>query len=156
MTIVVGRTLEQFNQSHSLGGSVGGNVICKTGGIIWIVAPAVTEVSRNWNDIGDAITCASAYTAENSSASYTSPIQNHPGAVCCSVWFIPNCSQLSNPGYTCRTYWDSYSNTNYWSTTTYPGYPATTKTVVSMANGATNRASVNVTACVRAFRCVTY
>ena len=83
MTIVVGRTLEQFNQSHSLGGSVGGNVICKTGGIIWIVAPAVTEVSRNWNDIGDAITCASAYTAENSSASYTSPIQNHPGAVCC-------------------------------------------------------------------------
>lgn len=154
MTIVVGRTLEQFNQSHSLGGSVGGNVICKTGGIIWIVAPAVTEVSRNWNDIGDAITCASAYTAENSSASYTSPIQNHTGAVCCSVWFIPNCSQLSNPGYTCRTHWDSYSESVYWSSTIYTsgvcGY------YVSFINGGVARSPSGSTNCVRAFRCVTY
>jgi hypothetical protein len=156
MSVVVGRTLEQFNQSHSLGESVGGNVICKTGGIIWIVAPAATEVSRNWTDRGDAITTASAYTAAYSSASYASPVQNHPGAVCCGAWFISSCSQLSNPGYLCRTNWDSYSNAYYWSTSGFPAYPATWKTIVSMATGAVTRSNIASTYCVRAFRCVTY
>jgi len=153
MSVVVGRTLEQFNQSHSLGESVGGNVISKTGGIIWIVAPAATEVSRIWDDRGDAITTASAYTAAYSSASYASPIQNHPGAVCCGAWFIPTHTQLLNPGYTCRTNWDSYSNTYYWSESRYN---TTSKRVVSFANGNDSFTVCSATCCVRAFRCVTY
>ena len=156
MSIVVGRTLEQFNQSHSLGESPGGNVIQKNGGIIWIVSPASTEVSRDWNNQADAITTASAYTNAFSSASYASPVQNHPGAVCCGVWFIPSCSQLYNPAYLCRTYWDSYSSDYYWSTSGWPAYPATTKAMVSMTNGTATRSSCNAERCVRAFRCVTY
>jgi hypothetical protein len=153
MSIVVGRTLEQFNQSHSLGESPGGTVIQKTGGIIWIVSPASTEVSRDWNNQADAITTASAYTNAFSSASYASPVQNHPGAVCCSAWFIPSCSQLFNPGYTCRTYWDSYSRSYYWSTTSYSG---TLKRMVLFTSGAHANGSPAGVRCVRAFRCVTY
>lgn len=156
MSVVVGRTLEQFNQSHSLGESPGGSVICKTGGIIWIVAPASTEVSRNWDGRIDAITTASAYTNAFSSASYASPVQNHSGAVCCGVWFIPSCSQIYNPGYLCRTYWDSYSNDYYWSTSGFPGWPVTYKTIVSMVTGQITRSTVGSSRCVRAFRCVTY
>jgi hypothetical protein len=156
MSIVVGRTLEQFNQSHSLGESPGGNVICKTGGIIWIVAPASTEVSRDWTNRDDAVTTATAYTNAFTSASYASPVQNHSGAVCCSIWFTPSCSQLDNPGYLCRTYWDSYSETYYWSTSGFPGWPTTYKTVVSMADGTTTRSTATSGRCVRAFRCVTY
>jgi hypothetical protein len=153
MSIVVGRTLEQFNQSHSLGESPGGNVIYKNGGIIWIVAPASTEVSRVWNDLSDAITTASAYTNAFSSASYASPVQNHPGAVCCSAWFIPSLGQLQNPAYPCRTYWDSYSCTYYWSTSSYS---STLKRMLLFTSGACANGSPLSVRCVRAFRCVTY
>jgi hypothetical protein len=34
-------------------------------------------------------------------------------------WFVPSCGQLQNPGYTCRTYWNSYCNEIYWSSSEY-------------------------------------
>ena len=85
--------------SISLGDSYeGGYLICQSGGTRWIVAPANTEVARNWYERNDAITTANA----------SSP---------CGDWFIPSCGQLKDPGYKCRAYWDSWTDQCYWSNT---------------------------------------
>jgi len=113
-----------------------GRVICKNGGIAWIVAPICSEVSRTWFSTGDAVTTALACTA---------------GA---TGWFVPTRSQLQNPGYTCRTFWDSFSSsTCYWSSTEFN---ATLGCFVSFVNGSYGGTTKGVTLCVRAFRCVTY
>jgi hypothetical protein len=113
-----------------------GRVICKNGGIAWIVAPSCSQVSRGWNSRGDAVTTALACTA---------------GA---TGWFVPTISQLQNPGYVCRTYWDSFSSTFYWSSTEYN---ATNARVENFTNGGTNVTGTKSSFfCVRAFRCVTY
>ena len=78
------------------GAGLGGYLICCSGGNLWIVAPSSTEVSRDWYNRGDAVT-----TANNNAA--------------CGNWFVPNCSRLQNPGFTCKTYWDSYASGSYWS-----------------------------------------
>jgi len=75
--------------------ATGGYIICVSGGCGWIVAPASTEVTRKWYDRGDASTTANSVAA-------------------CGDWFIPSCGEMSNPGYACRTYWDSYTETLYW------------------------------------------
>ena len=78
----------------------GGNVICAASSVYWVVAPSSTEVSRDWYQRNHAVTTA------NSNAS-------------CGDWFVPNLSQLLNPGWECRTYWDSASG-YYWSTCQHP------------------------------------
>jgi len=112
-----------------------GRVICKNGGIAWIVAPSCSQVSRTWHSRGDAVTTALACTA---------------GA---TGWFVPTISQLQNPGYTCRTYWDSFSSTNYWSSTEFN---ATFAFYALFNIGGATIANKTNSFCVRAFRCVTY
>jgi hypothetical protein len=112
-----------------------GRLICKNGGIAWIVAPSCSQVSRTWHLRNDAVTTALACTA---------------GA---TGWFVPTVSQLQNPGYTCRTFWDSFSSTNYWSSTEFS---ATVACRVYFNTGFTACNLKTNTYCVRAFRCVTY
>ena len=113
----------------------GGNVICKASNILHIVAPSSTEVSRTWYCREDAVTAAKNRTTND------------------TQWFIPTLSQLQNPGYTCRTYWDSFSTATYWSSTEYS---AANAWYVNFATGNAAIPGKNLTCCVRAFRCVIY
>jgi hypothetical protein len=113
----------------------GGYLICQASSVQWIVAPASTEVSRTWYCRDDAVT-----TAESNAS--------------CGDWFVPTCGQLQNPGYTCRTYWDSYSSTSYWSSTEGS---STGAWFVSFFSGNAFYDFFKTTSrCVRAFRCVSY
>ena len=143
MALVIGPTPWQFAAqvaAAALGSSIGGGfLICKSGGVGWIVAPNTTEVSRTWYSRDDAVTTA------NANAS-------------CGDWFIPTYQQLQNPGFACRTYWDSYSNTYYMSNCCIIRV-----CLISMADGSLtpgnfglNITHANCPHCVRAFRCVTY
>jgi hypothetical protein len=136
MPIIVGPTIWQVTNRFPLGEpeSDGGNIICISGGIIWIVAPASSEVSRTWYSRNDAVTTATNCTSATG-------------------WFVPTLGQLQNPGYTCRTYWDSFSSTTYWSSTEYSSCAAW---FVCFTNGSIVDDFKTNTRCVRAFRCVTY
>ena len=116
-----------------------GFLLCKTGGnIAWIVATKTSEVSRTWYCRDDAVLTASTCSG------------------CIGVWFIPTCGQLQNPGYTCRTYWDSFSSSAfYWSSTERN---ATHAWFVNFGTGGQSFSYFGKadTYCVRAFRCVTY
>jgi hypothetical protein len=117
----------------------GGTLICRAGGTNWIVAPSSTEVSRCWYSRDDASLRAQQVSG-------------------CTGWFVPTCGQLQNPGYTCRIYWDSFSASRYWSSTSKNGGNSW---IVYFTNGNVNAPDVNAGThlniwCVRAFRCVTY
>jgi len=130
----------------------GSRIICKAGGTAWIVAPACTQVSSTWNGTTDTLVgdqcCVSSW------ATLCSRLIS-----CCfnpSDWFVPSASQLQNPGYVCRTNWDSFSSTSpYWSSTENS---APCAFCVSFCfNGCTDGFGLKTfTNCVRAFRCVTY
>ena len=115
--------------------SSGGHVICKASGTAWIVAPRCSEVSRTWYCRDDAVTtaiaCATPFTG----------------------WFVPTTTQLQNPGYTCRQYWDLFSSTNYWSSTEANSSHAC---FVYFTSGNPANSRKTNAFCVRAFRCVTY
>ena len=112
----------------------GGFLICKATSVGWIVAPRVTEVSRTWYLINDADTRAQAVTG-------------------CTGWFVPTLGQLNNPGYTCRTFWNSHSACIYWSST---ALNATVSCAVNFTNGGPGYLPNSNTLCVRSFRCVAY
>jgi len=112
----------------------GGYIICQESSVQWIVAPASTQVSRNWYDRNDAVTTAQANAA-------------------CGDWFVPTCGQLQNPGYTCRTHWDSYSATYYWSDTESSSSSGQS---VSLTDGSISGFNKVSSFPVRAFRCVSY
>jgi len=114
----------------------GGFLICcqTASSVRWVVAPESTEVSRNFYFRNDAVTNAEALET-------------------CGDWFIPTCVQLKNPGYACRTYWDSYCPVFYWSSTQINTDNAWG---VCLGDGNTLYSNKNNTYCVRAFRCVTY
>ena len=131
--------LRYFGQRCALGACIpqlgGSRIICKNGGIAWLVAPISTEVSRTWYCRDDAVTRAIAVTSLTTG------------------WFVPCIGQLQNPGYICRSYWDSYSSTNYWSSTeSNPTYACGVFFNVGAAYSSGKAGSY----CVRAFRCVTY
>ena len=127
----------------------GSRIICKAGGTAWIVAPVLTEVGQTWN------------------SSTTTQVGNR----CCvcdwptlcsrmiscgfnpSDWFVPSTTQLNNPGYVCRTRWDSFASTNYWSSTEIN---ATYACLQSFLTGLFISDSKTSKGCVRAFRCVTF
>ena len=117
----------------------GGYLICKSGGIGWIIAPSSTEVLREWYTRNDAVTTANAQAA-------------------CGDWFIPTCGQLQNPGYTSRNYWD-YSPTQpqtcYWSSQPSP-FTNLCALGVRMHNGTAFVMRKTSDRMVRAFRCVSY
>ena len=121
-----------------LGGAhEGGIIICCSSNNYWIIAPSSTEVKRAFWARNDAVTCANAASA-------------------CGDWFIPSCSQLDNPGYTCRTYWDSYSSppNKYWSNTQRNAHTAYSVYIPTSGGfDSDDRPKENW---VRAFRCVSY
>ena len=135
MAVVFGPTQWQFDRLTSPGTAyAGGTSICRSGGVIWIVAPASTEVLRDWYNRADAVTTAEANAA-------------------CGDWFIPSVGQLLNPGYSCRSYWDSYTSYYYWSDTV-PSVDSAW--IVIFSNGVHTRYQKSSASYVRAFRCVTY
>ena len=112
----------------------GGWLFAKEGRSVWIVAPAATQVSRTWYCRNDAVT-----TANNAFGS--------------GDWFIPSRQDLLL-GLSCEEFWDSFSNSCYWSSTEYNGSSAW---VVNFSNayGACRCLKTGVR-CVRAFRRVFY
>jgi hypothetical protein len=127
----------------------GSRIICKAGGTAWIVAPNCTQVSATWNGtttllVGDK-PCVCDWATLNTQ------LLNCGFNPC--DWFVPNISQLVNPGYCCRTQWDTFSSTRYWSSTEGS---ATLAYVAGFDNGTTFSCSKAPQRCVRAFRCVTY
>ena len=112
----------------------GGFVICRSSNNAWIVSPRCSEVSRTWYCRDDASTVANLCTS-------------------CTGWFVPTRPQLQNPGYTCRTYWDLFSSTLYWSNSESSTLNAC---YVCITNGNASQCNKTFPFCVRAFRCVTY
>ena len=122
----------------ALGSSTnGGFLMCKAGGLGWIVSPYSAEVSRSWYLREDANTTAQSVSG-------------------CTGWFVPTISQLDNPGYTCRSFWGPspcFSSCIYWSSTCVNTNHAC---YINMTNGNPTGSSKPQNFCVRAFRCVTY
>ena len=98
----------------------------------WIVAPSCAQVTTDWYNISTAVSTANSCMGS------------------CG-WFVPSLSELGNPGYGCRIYWD-YSSDKYWSST--QGSPATRGCTVNFTNGQQGQTSKPVALPVRAFRTV--
>ena len=131
--------LKYFGQRCPLGACIpqlgNSTIICKNGGIAWLVAPMSTEVSRNWYCSVDAVTKAIAVTSVTTG------------------WFVPTIGQLPNPGYLCRSFWDSCSSpTYYWSSTEF----ASNYGLFVNFDHSFALPGKTCTYCVRAFRCITY
>ena len=137
----------------------GSRIICKSGGTAWIVAPETTQVGEPWGNftacgnIDNSPVGASVHsdiTSENFPCLYNQLISCgfNPGD-----WFVPSISHLQNPGYVCRTQWDSFSAICYWSSTEVN---ATCACMVSFSVDYTGTRTKPSVFCVRAFRCVTY
>ena len=111
-----------------------GTIICKAASVNWIVAPAAAEVLRTWYLTIDANTRAQAVTG-------------------CTGWFVPLASQLQNPGYTCRFFWDCFSSSSYWSSTQET---STNGCFLCFPLGALGSLPKSFNYLVRSFRCVAY
>ena len=110
----------------------GNFICCQDPTTKWFVAPASTQVSRNWYARGDAVTVANA-------------------SLGACGWFIPSSSQWQNPAFCCKIYWGNDTNA-YWSTTSTGGYSR--GLYVSMSDGSTGDAQKNCSWFpVRAIRC---
>jgi hypothetical protein len=131
----------------------GSSIICKSGGTAWIVAPACTQVSSTWaggqynsTQVGDKC-CISEWSG----------LETH--LINCgfnpSDWFVPSLSQIQNPGYVCRTNWDSFyvSSGCYWTSTEVN---ATCASTIRYSDGIVLSGTKTAAIGVRAFRCVTY
>jgi hypothetical protein len=112
----------------------GGYLICDTGSVRWIVSPYAAESSLTWSSRSSANGAAQSLTG-------------------CTGWFVPSIGQLQNPGYQCRTYWDDYSLTEYWSDTANND---STAWCLNMVTGGVDNRPMGVITCTRSFRCVTY
>jgi hypothetical protein len=118
----------------------GGNVIRKTGGIIWIVAPSSTQVNSTW-PMG---------YCNGEGGSGPNHGQRLTGR---SGWFLPDQGMLQT-AYSCRTYWDSYSSARYWSSTECN---STGGVFVHFSNGTVGNVSKgNNTQCARTIRVICY
>lgn len=110
----------------------GGYLICKTGGVAYVVAPVSTELCRDWYSRNDIIVCACSVTG-------------------CTDWFIPTRTQGNTIGACNAQYWDTYTSAWYWACASTQSY--------QMPNGGGrsgfgyDQSNVWNT---RAFRCVTY
>ena len=129
----------------------GSKIICVGGGAAWIVAPASTQVSSTWAGGQYNSTLVGNKCCISEWSGLQTALTNagfNP-----SDWFVPSSAQLQNPGYVCRTQWDSFSAALYWSSTEFN---ATGACNVNFTNGIAGTNSKTGTCCVRAFRCVTY
>jgi hypothetical protein len=133
-----GTSTYNFTTENPALGSVfgGGCLICKSGGVLWVAGQSSTQVCRTWYLRTDASTVAQQVSG-------------------CTGWFVPTASQLQNPGFTCRVYWDYGSpHTRYWSDTECTSSNA--YTVYFNPSGTRSPNSKPAVYRVRAFRCVTY
>lgn len=117
----------------------GGNVIYKQSGIIWIVAPSTTQVNSTW---------PMGYCNGDSGAT-PNQAQRITGR---SGWFIPDIGMLQT-AYACRSYWDTYSASFYWSSTESNASCACS---VCFNFGYTCSGIKSFSYCVRPFRVVCY
>lgn len=115
----------------------------------WFVASSCTQVTRCWNNSSDAVTVANSCLGS-------------------CAWFVPNSTQLQNPGNCCRVFWDSYTDADYWSSTAGPTHTRNHQTpdgqfqfssvprgVATNFPAGTNSNVLKDCLCnVRAFRCV--
>lgn len=108
-----------------------GFLICCTPSRKWFVAPSCTQVGRGWYQREDAVTTANSLM----------------GA--CG-WFVPDLTQVGNPGYSCRSFWDSYTG-SYWSSTQYSSHQAW-RTNFSNGNSYFSH-KLYCAFCVRTLRC---
>ena len=127
----------------------GSRIICKAGGTAWIVAPNTTQVSSNWNGTTSLLVGTKCCVCDWSTLCSRLILRGFNP----SDWFVPSLAQLQNPGYVCRTQWDSFSAANYWSSTEVN---ATNACLVCFSNGNALNPTKTSACCVRAFRCVTY
>ena len=127
----------------------GSRIICKAGGVAWIVAPSSTEVSQTWNNstttlVGNkCCACDWPTLCARLIARGFNP----------SDWCVPSVTNLYNPGYVCRSKWDTFAAAFYWSSTEGS---STTSCSVNFGSGNLDANSKTTTSCVRAFRRVTY
>ena len=129
----------------------GSTLICKAGGVGWFVAPASTEIAREWSGpYGSGVgnrPCISDWSPLGTCLS------NAIGSnYVATQWFVPSSSQLLNPGYCCRSKW-AYSNGAYWSATESDGFFAN---ALDFSTGTQFTCYKFSGFGVRAFRCVTY
>jgi len=130
----------------------GSRIICKAGGTAWIVAPANTQVTQAWNN------------NQSTQVGNKCCVCDWPTLNTCLInrgfnpsnWFVPSLAQLQNPGYVCRTQWDSFSTGRYWSSTEGDANYAQMSYINSTTCGACCKNNCMGGVCVRAFRCVTY
>ncbi len=129
----------------------GSRIISKAGGTAYIVAPSCTQISSAWAGgqynstlVGDKC-CICEWPALN-----TLLIQC--GFNPCD-WCVPSGNDLQTFGYVCRSNWDTFSSTIYWSSTEAS---STSSSFVSFANGVQTTCIKTNMSCVRAFRRVTY
>ena len=112
------------------------------GGVAFIVAPVSTEATTSWS--GQAA------------------VNNAEAAIPCGDWFIPNLTDLLNPGYENKTGWDGGTapTGRYWSSTCCGGFgfnnPNTGPQYVLMSTGFNGSCYATDQYLTRAFRCVTY
>ena len=112
----------------------GGYLFNKDGSIAWIVACSSRQVSRTWYCRADAVTVAEASNA-------------------CGDWFVPSRTDLIL-GHDCKSFWDSFSSYDYWSSTEANAAFAWS---VCFSSGCNSPGSSKPsTTCVRAFRRVSY
>jgi hypothetical protein len=131
----------------------GSRLICKSGGTGWFVSPSSTQVISQWaggqynsTSVGNKC-CISEWSGLEAA------LEGATRRIDSTKWFVPSSSQLNNPGYVCRTNWDSFDARIYWSSTEVSSTNACrqcfiTGNVVSYYKTFSFR--------VRAFRCVTY
>jgi len=122
-----------------LGGSYeGGLLICCSGGNLWIVAPSSVEVKRSWWQRAHAATSANANAA-------------------CGDWFVPTLQMMQNPGFQCRTHWDSITYPEwYWGNNTDYGHHGVGAKSIYMTTGGLAGDNKNTSYWIRSFRCVSY
>jgi hypothetical protein len=147
-----------FAKCNTVGSTTydGSRLICKAGGVGWFVAPSSTEVSEQWaggqynsTQVGNKC-CISEWSALETA------LENRSRPIDSTKWFVPSGGaggQLNNPGYVCRTQWDSFVATSYWSSTEGNATLACNQT---FTNGSLGIFSKTFSNRVRAFRCVTY
>jgi hypothetical protein len=126
----------------------GARLYCKSLRIGWFVAPAATQVGATWNSTTNTLVgdkpCVSDWP------SVSTALTN--AGLTPSEWFVPSISQLQS-GFACRTYWDSFTQASYWSSTEVTDCCAWR--VFFYFGGTICNLKTNAYQ-VRAIRCVTY
>jgi hypothetical protein len=142
-----------FAKCNTVGSTTydGSRLICKSGGIGWFVAPSSTQVTATWNGTTSLLVGNKPCLIDWSTAK--TALENRSRPIDSTKWFIPLVGTLSNPGYVCRTHWDSFDADYYWSSTEGN---ATTACVQTFTNGTLSIFFKANSYRVRAFRCVTY